>query len=77
MKGVGRRTYKTKNQLSQVKHRQNTHTNYLSFKQEIVFSSFENAFPISCKTKEIPILIPHISIVPSENRMTVILSKKY
>lgn len=37
---------------SQVRHRDNTNTNYLAFKQEIVLSSFENVFPISCKTRD-------------------------
>lgn len=77
MKGVGERKLKKKTTLSQVRHRDNTNTNNLAFKQEIVFISFENVFPISCTTKEIPILIPHVSIVPSENRMTGILSQKY
>lgn len=67
---------KTQN-TSQVRLKDNTDSNYLALKQEIVFSSFEDVFPISRTTKEIPILIPHVSIVPSENRMTGILSQKF
>lgn len=58
-------------------HKDNTNINYLALKQEIVFSSFENVFPISSTTEEIPILIPHVSIVALENRMTGMLTQKY
>lgn len=78
MEGVGERRYKkTSHKIST--YRDNTSTLitcHLSNKP--VLDSFENGFPISCTTEEIPILIPFASNNTEnylENRMTEILAR--